>query len=302
MFGNFRRPTRRHTLMIGAWAASILVVAAASATAAGMITGKQIKNGTVTGVDVKNGSLGWGDLSPGARTRLINRAVSKAKNSAGPSSAAAPVPGAQGEKGPQGPKGDTGPQGPKGADAPDPEYGIGGVWLDRGTGYGLWGSYASPALPSIGSIPAMTSGQIRFTCSDKRPVKPTPFGGCKLKVTGVVASNSSTDPAHVQSHIQIERTSDAGSFNNSGTAVFCEADEAYYQETTRVPLVDGVTTASQPGLLQSVGGSVDCGGGANFKDPVANVDEVPGGEIDVHEYVLPVGYYNITTTFRFYGA
>jgi hypothetical protein len=115
MLRKLSRPTRRRTLMIGAWSLTIIIAAAASATAGSMITGKQIQNGSVTGIDVKNGSLGYGDLSNGARTRLINRAVYKAKKMGDkPGSANAAAPGAAGAKGAtgatgaQGPKGDTG--------------------------------------------------------------------------------------------------------------------------------------------------------------------------------------------------
>ncbi|MDP2775723.1 MAG: hypothetical protein Q8O61_19370 [Nocardioides sp.] len=58
----------------------LLVAMAGGATAAKMITGKQIKNGTVTtfdlknndvrGVDLKNGTVGFADLHSSARTTL----------------------------------------------------------------------------------------------------------------------------------------------------------------------------------------------------------------------------------------
>jgi hypothetical protein len=68
----------------------LLVSAGAGATAAMVITGKQIKNGSVTGKDIKNRSLGAKDLSRGAKIKL------------------------RGQRGPAGPAGQTGPAGPTG--------------------------------------------------------------------------------------------------------------------------------------------------------------------------------------------
>jgi hypothetical protein len=58
----------------------VVVSVAGSATAAKLVTGKQIKNGTITSVDVRNGtlsgadvrsgSIGRGDLAPTARTEV----------------------------------------------------------------------------------------------------------------------------------------------------------------------------------------------------------------------------------------
>lgn len=52
-------------------ALAVLVVGVAgTATAAKLITGKQIKNGTITNVDVKNGSLKEVDLKPKVKAKL----------------------------------------------------------------------------------------------------------------------------------------------------------------------------------------------------------------------------------------
>ncbi|MFA6300368.1 MAG: hypothetical protein WC642_14470 [Nocardioides sp.] len=48
----------------------LLVAMAGGATAAKLITGKQIKNGTVTTLDVKNGTVRFADLHSSARTTL----------------------------------------------------------------------------------------------------------------------------------------------------------------------------------------------------------------------------------------
>ena len=70
----------------------LALVGAGSATAAKMITGKQIQNGTVTGADVKKKTLGTKHLTNGAKSAL---------------------------KGAAGADGQTGPQGPAGADGAD---------------------------------------------------------------------------------------------------------------------------------------------------------------------------------------
>jgi hypothetical protein len=72
--------------------AAVLLVGGAGATAATLITGKQIKDGTITGKDVKDKSLTAKDFKGSVQ---------------GPA-------GAQGPGGPQGPQGPGGPQGPAG--------------------------------------------------------------------------------------------------------------------------------------------------------------------------------------------
>ena len=85
-----------------------LVVGAATATAATVITGKNVKDGSLTGGDIKRGSVPLGDLSKGAQA-LIKRAGAQ-----GPQGApgAQGTPGAPGAQGGPGPQGGAGPQGP----------------------------------------------------------------------------------------------------------------------------------------------------------------------------------------------
>ena len=74
--------------------AAVVLASAGSATAARLITGKQIKNGSITSTDVKNGSLVRGDFKSG-------------KLPSGPR-------GAQGAPGPRGPQGARGAAGTNG--------------------------------------------------------------------------------------------------------------------------------------------------------------------------------------------
>lgn len=69
---------------------ALVVSLSTTATAALMVTGKQVKNGSLTGKDVRDASLAVVDLDPTVLSHL------------------------QGLAGPAGPKGDIGPQGPKG--------------------------------------------------------------------------------------------------------------------------------------------------------------------------------------------
>jgi hypothetical protein len=84
-----------------AFVALLVLVGAGTATAANMITGKQIENGTVTGADIKKKTLSSKHLTAGAKDTL--------KGAAGPA-------GPQGAAGPAGP---AGPQGPAGHDGQD---------------------------------------------------------------------------------------------------------------------------------------------------------------------------------------
>lgn len=98
-----------------ACAAVALIVGTTSATAATLITGKQIKNGTITAQDIKRGSLTQSRLAPGLRDRI--QGVGAQGGSALPGPAGAPgapgAPGAAGAKGDKGDKGEQGAPGPK---------------------------------------------------------------------------------------------------------------------------------------------------------------------------------------------
>jgi hypothetical protein len=100
-FPNGRRPSGSMVVAM----AAVVIACAGSATAASLITGKQIKDGSLTGADLKNRSLGAKDLSRHARDELEGRR--------GPRGAEGPT----GARGPAGPQGATGPQGPPGAAA-----------------------------------------------------------------------------------------------------------------------------------------------------------------------------------------
>jgi hypothetical protein len=100
-----------------------LIVGTTSATAATLITGKQIKNGSITGQDLKNGSVKGADLAQGIRSRL---------EQVGAQGGGVPIPGAAGAKGETGAKGDKGDKGPQGDPGPKRSSGNWGV-INRNT-------------------------------------------------------------------------------------------------------------------------------------------------------------------------
>lgn len=82
-----------------------LIVGATSATAATLMTGKDIKDGSITGRDLKDGSVKRADLSRAIRAEL---------RQVGAQGGAPGVPGPAGPKGEAGAKGDPGAKGDKG--------------------------------------------------------------------------------------------------------------------------------------------------------------------------------------------
>ncbi len=103
-----------------------LVVGSTTATAASLISGKEIRNGSVTGKDLKNGSVKRADLSKGIRTRLA------AVGAQGGQPSAPGAVGAPGAKGDNGAKGDKGEKGDKGDAGPVRSSGNWGV-INRNT-------------------------------------------------------------------------------------------------------------------------------------------------------------------------
>ena len=103
-----------------------------TATAAKLITGKDVKNGSLTGKDVKNRSLGVSDLSAKARASL--RGQAGLTGPTGPAGAAgtAGAKGDTGATGPTGPKGDAGEQGIQGEQGEQGEQGIQGIQGEAG--------------------------------------------------------------------------------------------------------------------------------------------------------------------------
>jgi Collagen triple helix repeat (20 copies) len=99
--------TVRKTIL--ACIAVALVAGASTATAASLITSKDIKNGTIQSKDIKNGTIKSSDLARAVKNKL-NKGSRGRPGPVGPQGPAGPA----GPAGPQGPAGPAGPQGPAG--------------------------------------------------------------------------------------------------------------------------------------------------------------------------------------------
>lgn len=140
------RITRSRAALVVA-ALAVFLVVGGSATAAKLITGKDVKNGSITGADVKKGSLGADKLSRAAVRALQTGkpGAAGAKGDAGPAGAAGQA-GATGATGPQGPAGVQGPAGPQGPEGPTTAYfGGQGSRTIRGSGDRTVATLALPA-------------------------------------------------------------------------------------------------------------------------------------------------------------
>ena len=111
----------RKTILVGTVA--VLALGGSTATAAKLITGKDVKNSSLTGADIRSGSVPLRDLSSATRQLIRQGGEQGPQGAPGARGAAGPA----GPAGPQGPKGDTGAKGDKG-DKGDPgqdaEYAI----------------------------------------------------------------------------------------------------------------------------------------------------------------------------------
>ncbi len=117
MFRDRLRLARPATLI--AAIALLCLAAGGTATAAKLISGKDVRNSSLTGADVRNGSLGSKDLSSAAKRSL--RGAAGAAGVAGPAGPAGPA----GAKGDAGPQGDTRPQGVQGERGPRDAFAAG---------------------------------------------------------------------------------------------------------------------------------------------------------------------------------
>jgi Collagen triple helix repeat (20 copies) len=104
-------------------ALALVVGLAGSATAASLLTGKDIKNGSLTGADIENGSVYLGDLTEGAQARIADAGTPGNDGAQGP----AGTSGAKGDSGAAGAKGDTGAPGAAGAKGEKGEPGSDGT-------------------------------------------------------------------------------------------------------------------------------------------------------------------------------
>ena len=111
------KPISTRTRLVVLVAAGLIVGSAATAGAASLITGKDVKNESLTGRDIRNGSLKGADITDGSLTKDdLSGALGGAQGPVGPQGPAGPKgdKGDKGEKGDAGTPGAQGPQGPAG--------------------------------------------------------------------------------------------------------------------------------------------------------------------------------------------
>lgn len=147
-----------------------MTAGAGGATAARLITSKDIKNGTITSVDVKDGSLKRADLSP-----WLQGAIDKSGK-----------PGPAGDRGPAGPAGADGRDGTNGVDGTNGADGADGVnGADGATGQkGADGMTTYYVTNGTRTVPANS------TITYVRPC----FRPNTYVVGGGVTTNAGTDP------------------------------------------------------------------------------------------------------------
>ncbi|HYH61936.1 MAG TPA: hypothetical protein VD766_08725 [Solirubrobacterales bacterium] len=270
-----------------------LVAGATSATAAKLITGKDIKNGSVTGADIEKGSISNEQIANGKiYKKKLSKAVRDQLNATG---ATGGTPGLPGPPGPPGPKGDKGDKGDQGDPAPIPEYAVASVFVDRGDGPARFATYSEPLGSPAGTT---TGGDFRFTCSaDQAP--------CKISFGAAVISDQA-GASVVHPRLLIYKESGATA---DAPIEFCEyVDGANNQlgleQISRVPSLQAAEDAMDTPLNMGVGGSLDCDLGPT--DPPAPVPAPVTGAVT--EIWVPAAsatdpaYYDVAATFAFGAA
>ena len=110
-----KNKTRTTAAVVAAAVGLTVVASGAGATAARMVTSKQIQNGTIKSIDVKDNNLQGRDIRDGSLTGADIRDGSlNARDFSGSVAGPAGPQGPAGQTGPQGLQGDPGPPGPAG--------------------------------------------------------------------------------------------------------------------------------------------------------------------------------------------
>ena len=153
--------------IILACTATALVAGGTTATAASLITSKDIKDGTIQNRDIKRGAITANRLSKGVQAQL--KRAGSTSSSALSQSPPAGRSGANGANGAQGPKGDKGDKGDPGTDANLPTAGKWGVIFRNTVGSPFVALGAGPGTPphGTGSLSMMVAGADQPTGSEK---------------------------------------------------------------------------------------------------------------------------------------
>ena len=143
--------------------------------ASSVITSSDIKDETIQNRDIDKGVITMNRFAKSTQDKINKAGTSGAGGAAGSQGPAGP-PGVTGAQGPQGAPGPQGPQGPPGT-APNAEFGLVTVFVDRGSGPSSFSLLAAP----LGSpAAAAASGQFRFPCANA--------AGCKVSIGAAVIS------------------------------------------------------------------------------------------------------------------
>jgi hypothetical protein len=124
---------------------ALFVALGGSATAALLITGKQVKNGSLTGVDVKNSSLTGGDVKNDSIGNIDIKDGDLLASDFKPGQLPAGAQGPQGEPGAKGDPGAQGIQGPKGDKGDKGDTGASGV-------SGIYTNFEVISVPASGLV------------------------------------------------------------------------------------------------------------------------------------------------------
>ncbi|MEO7980100.1 MAG: hypothetical protein ABI807_04335 [Sporichthyaceae bacterium] len=233
---------------VPAIAGAILVVAViggGTATAASLITSKDVKDNTLRSRDVHDGSLKVKDLTAKAVSTL---------QKGGPKGAT----GATGATGPQGAKGDKG-------DASVAQYGLATVNVSRGGApASVWATYSTVLGSPVGDT---TGGTFRFTCS-------TAKAPCTVSVK---AAGLGTGTLKVYPRVLISRQS----IDTVSPSMYCEyGDGSTGVDFATIAKQGSTSTPTYTAMKINIGGSADCGGPETTFGDVDQIT-VPAGYYDV---------------------
>ena len=212
--------------------------------ASSVITSSDIKDETIQNRDIDKGVITMNRFAKSTQDKINKAGTSGAGGAAGSQGPAGP-PGVTGAQGPQGAPGPQGPQGPPGT-APNAEFGLVTVFVDRGSGPSGFSLLAAP----LGSpAAATTSGQFRFSCANA--------AGCKVSIGAAVMSParpSGTSGFFPRITIQKEAT-------GGDPKTFCEYADGAFTRINRVQTLTAARTEMQTPLRLDIGGTADCGAG-----------------------------------------
>jgi hypothetical protein len=205
---------RFKTLIIVVLAGFVMI--AAPATAAHLITGKDVRDNSLTSKDIRNGSLTDDDLSADVRTKLEN--VGKT-GPQGPQGERGPT-GATGIQGPAGPRGATGAAGADGQPGTNGANGAPGAQGPKGD-TGPQGPAGAISDTYTRNGDADASGDVSFACDDKNDLilSVVPFDA--QAPNGLHVQTVALDQSSGTVHFAIDDDNSVANYAGIGVVVIC---------------------------------------------------------------------------------